>query len=84
MSGELSYEGRVVIITGAGQGLGKAYALAFAKRGAKVMVNDLGISMDGKTHLPTRIADIVVDEIKKLGGTAIANYDSVEDAERVV
>jgi 3-hydroxyacyl-CoA dehydrogenase/3a,7a,12a-trihydroxy-5b-cholest-24-enoyl-CoA hydratase len=84
MSGELSFEGRVVIITGAGQGLGRAYALAFAKRGAKVMVNDLGISMDGKTHLPTRIADTVVEEIKKLGGTAIANYDSVEDADRIV
>jgi 3-hydroxyacyl-CoA dehydrogenase/3a,7a,12a-trihydroxy-5b-cholest-24-enoyl-CoA hydratase len=84
MSGDLSFEGRVVIITGAGQGLGRAYALAFAKRGAKVMVNDLGITMDGKSHLPTRIADLVVDEIKKLGGTAIANYDSVEDAERIV
>lgn len=84
MSGELSYQGRVVIITGAGQGLGRAYALAFAKRGAKIMVNDLSIAMNGKTHLPTRLADVVVDEINRLGGTAIANYDSVENADRIV
>lgn len=84
MSGDLSFEGKVVIITGAGQGLGRAYAHAFARRGAKLMINDLGIAMDGKSHLPTRVADVVVEEVKKMGGTAVANYDSVENAERIV
>lgn len=84
MSGDLSYEGKVVIITGAGQGLGRAYAHSLAKRGAKLMINDLGIAMDGKSHLPTRVADVVVEEVKKMGGNAVANYDSVENADRIV
>lgn len=83
MSEKLTYNGKVVIVTGAGGGLGKCYALAFAERGAKVVVNDLGggISGDGKS---TKAADVVVDEIKAKGGVAVANYDSVEDAEKII
>lgn len=83
MSDKLMFNGKVVVITGAGGGLGKAYALLFASRGAKVVVNDLGGSMtgDGKG---TKAADVVVNEIKANGGVAVANYDSVEDAEKVI
>jgi len=80
---ELRYDGRVVIVTGAGAGLGKAYALLFASRGAKVVVNDLGTSHKGE-GAGTRAADQVVDEIKKAGGDAVANYDSVEFGEKIV
>jgi len=79
----LSFTGKVVLVTGAGAGLGKEYALEFAKRGAKVVVNDLGTSRDGRSA-GTKQADIVVDEIRKLGGTAVANYDSVEFGKKVV
>jgi 3-hydroxyacyl-CoA dehydrogenase/3a,7a,12a-trihydroxy-5b-cholest-24-enoyl-CoA hydratase len=80
---ELRFDGRVVIVTGAGGGLGRAHALLLASRGARVLVNDLGGSMhgDGKS---TRAADAVVDEIKAAGGEAVANYDSVEDGDRIV
>ena len=80
---DLRFDGRVVIVTGAGGGLGRAHALLFASRGARVIVNDLGGSMrgDGKS---TRAADAVVEEIKAGGGEATANYDSVEDGERIV
>ncbi len=71
------FEGKVVIITGAGQGLGKAHALEFAKRGAKVVVNDLGGSVDGSGAGDA--ADQVVSEIEAAGGTAIANKASVSD-----
>lgn len=84
MSTQLSFEGRVVVITGAGQGLGRAYALAFAKRGAKLVCNDLGMTTDPKTKSPIRVADQVVEEVNNLGGTAIANYDSVENAEKII
>ncbi|CAR26095.1 ZYRO0B01716p [Zygosaccharomyces rouxii] len=77
MSG-LSFKGRVVIITGAGGGLGRVYALEYAKRGAKVVVNDLGGSLGGSGS-DNRAADVVVEEIIQLGGTAVANYDSVSD-----
>jgi len=73
----------VAIITGAGGGLGKAYALLFASRGAKVVVNDLGTSFQGEGK-SSKAADVVVDEIKKAGGEAIANYDSVEDGDKIV
>lgn len=71
------FEGKVVVITGAGGGLGKAHALEFASRGAKVVVNDLGGSGDGVGS--SDAADVVVDEIKAAGGEAIANKASVSD-----
>ncbi|CAI4046494.1 hypothetical protein SUVZ_11G2220 [Saccharomyces uvarum] len=78
MSEKLSFKDRVVVITGAGGGLGKVYALAYAARGAKVVVNDLGGTLGGSGH-NSRAADLVVDEIKKSGGVAVANYDSVNE-----
>ena len=71
------FEGKVVVITGAGGGLGKAHALEFASRGAKVVVNDLGGSGDGTGS--SDAADLVVEEIKAAGGEAIANKASVSD-----
>lgn len=73
---QLTFKDRVAIITGAGAGLGKTYALELAKRGARIVVNDLGVAKDGSgsSH---NAADIVVEEIKKAGGEAVANYDSV-------
>jgi NAD(P)-dependent dehydrogenase (short-subunit alcohol dehydrogenase family) len=69
------FEDKVVVITGAGGGLGKAHALEFASRGAKVVVNDLGGSGDGVGS--SDAADVVVDEINAAGGNAIANKASV-------
>jgi len=83
MSKTLRFDGKVVIVTGAGGGLGKAYAVEFASRGAKVLVNDLGSSFTGEGK-NTKAADVVVEEIKKNGGEAIPNYDSVEDGDRIV
>lgn len=80
----LRFDGRVVIITGAGRGLGREYALAFAERGAKVVVNDLGGGRDGVGKGVSQAADDVVKEIKANGGTAVANYDSVEEGENIV
>jgi multifunctional beta-oxidation protein len=80
---ELRFDGQVVVVTGAGGGLGKAYATFFAGRGAKVVVNDLGASLKGEAN-STRAADVVVNEIKAAGGTAVANYDSVEHGERII
>jgi len=73
------FEGKVVVITGAGGGLGKAHALEFASRGARVVVNDLGGSGDGVGS--SDAADVVVDEIKAAGGEAIANKASVSSKE---
>ena len=73
------FEDRVVVITGAGGGLGKAHALEFASRGAKVVVNDLGGKGDGTGS--GDMADLVVEEIKAAGGTAIANKASVSSRE---
>jgi NAD(P)-dependent dehydrogenase (short-subunit alcohol dehydrogenase family) len=71
---------RVVVVTGAGGGLGREYALTLAKEGASVVVNDLGGSRDG-TGAGHNMADQVVEEIKAAGGRAAANYDSVAEPE---
>jgi len=79
-------DGKVAVITGAGGGLGKAESLLFATEGARVVVNDLGGKTDG-TGASTAPADVVVTEIKKMGGEAVANYDSVaswEGGERII
>jgi NAD(P)-dependent dehydrogenase (short-subunit alcohol dehydrogenase family) len=69
-------EGRVVVITGAGNGIGRAHALAFAAEGAKVVVNDVGVARDG-TGASAGPAQTVVDEIKAGGGEAVANTDDI-------
>ncbi|SEA20476.1 SDR family oxidoreductase [Variovorax sp. YR216] len=78
----LDFKGRVAIVTGAGNGLGRQHALALAARGAKVLVNDLGGARDGSGG-STSAAQAVVDEIKAAGGEAIANGASVTDFEAV-
>ncbi len=77
----VAYDGRVAIVTGAGGGLGRIYALELAKRGARVVVNDLGGSRDGSGGGSSSPADKVVDEIKAMGGEAVANYDNVATTE---
>jgi NAD(P)-dependent dehydrogenase (short-subunit alcohol dehydrogenase family) len=77
---EIRYDGRVAIVTGAGGGLGKTYALLLGSRGASVVVNDLGGHADG-TGSGTSMADEVVKEITEAGGQAVANYDSVSTPE---
>jgi NAD(P)-dependent dehydrogenase (short-subunit alcohol dehydrogenase family) len=79
-------EGRVAIITGAGRGIGREHALLLAHHGAKVVVNDLGGSMDGEGN-DAGPAQQVVDEVKALGGEAVANTDDISDwdgAERLI
>lgn len=83
MDSPLSFNGRVVVVTGAGGGLGQAYSLAFAERGASVVVNDLGGDVRG-VGKGSLAADKVVEEITKKGGKAVANYDSVEEGEKIV
>ncbi|KAG9510436.1 Peroxisomal multifunctional enzyme type 2, partial [Fragariocoptes setiger] len=85
---KLRFDGRTAIVTGAGGGLGREYALLLASRGACVVVNDLGGSRSGETGPAAadsrRAADKVVDEIHKAGGKAVANYDSVENGAAIV
>ena len=76
----IDFNGQVAIVTGAGRGLGRLYALDFARRGAAVVVNDVGGTMGGEGHDPG-VADAVVDEIQRAGGRAVASYDSVDTPE---
>ena len=78
----MRFDGRVAIVTGAGGGLGRQHALALAARGARVVVNDLGGTVDGNGGTP-KAAQAVVDEIRAAGGEAIANGASVTDAPAV-
>ncbi|WP_454911233.1 SDR family oxidoreductase [Stutzerimonas chloritidismutans] len=83
MTDAIRFEDKVVIVTGAGGGLGRAHALLFARHGAKVVVNDLGGSTQGD-GANSSAADRVVEEIRQAGGTAVANHDSVTDGDRIV
>jgi NAD(P)-dependent dehydrogenase (short-subunit alcohol dehydrogenase family) len=78
---ELSYANRVVVVTGAGRGLGREYALGFAARGAAVVVNDLGTTLTGDGVATSQPADEVVAQIRQAGGRAVANYGSVATPE---
>lgn len=80
MSEPITFDGRVAIVTGAGGGLGRAHALELARRGARVVVNDLGGAVDG-TGASSSAADQVVAEINGAGGEAVASYDSVSTEE---
>lgn len=80
---KLRFDDKVVIITGAGNGLGRSHALEFGRRGAKVVVNDLGGGAFGGGS-DSSPAQKVVDEIKAAGGEAVANFDSVEDGDKIV
>lgn len=80
---DIRFDDKVVIVTGAGGGIGRAHALLFAKHGAKVIVNDLGGSTQGE-GANSEAALKVVEEIKAAGGTAIANPDNVINGDRIV
>jgi len=80
MGEPITFDGRVAVITGAGGGLGREYALELGRRGAMVVVNDLGGAVDG-SGASHSAADLVVDEIKDAGGEAVASYDSVATRE---
>lgn len=83
MTESIRLDEKVVIVTGAGGGLGRAHALLFARHGARVVVNDLGGSTHGE-GASASAADRVVAEIREAGGTAVASHDSVTDGERIV
>ena len=76
----IAFTGQVVIVTGAGRGLGRLYAMEIARRGGSVVVNDLGGTMHGD-GLDATVADQVVEEIERAGGVAVASYDSVASPE---
>ena len=73
----IEFTGQAVIVTGAGRGLGRLYAIELARRGASVVVNDLGGSMHGD-GADASVADQVVEEIQRAGGVAVASHDSVD------
>jgi len=79
----IRFDQKVVVVTGAGGGLGRTYALEFARRGARVVVNDLGGSAKGEGK-SSAAADAVVEEIRALGSEAVANYDSVEEGDKII
>ena len=79
----LSFENKVAVITGAGNGLGRSHALLLGSRGARVVVNDLGGSGSGEGSDAT-VAETVVNEVKAAGGDAVANGDSVTDGEKII
>ncbi|UVL25187.1 SDR family oxidoreductase [Pseudomonas donghuensis] len=83
MSMTIRLDEKVVIVTGAGGGLGRAHALLFARHGARVVVNDLGGSTHGE-GASVSAADRVVAQIREAGGIAVANHDSVTDGQRIV
>src|ERR1700754_164430 len=76
----IDFTGQVAVVTGAGRGLGRLYAMELARRGASVVVNDLGGTMHGEGADGT-VADKVVEEITAAGGTAVASHDSVDSPE---
>ncbi len=79
MAGDIRFDGKVAIVTGAGRGLGREYALELGRRGAKVVVNDFGGARDGQGHAD-EVARAVVAEIEAAGGEAMAHGTSVTDA----
>ncbi|MFA7587855.1 MAG: SDR family NAD(P)-dependent oxidoreductase, partial [Novosphingobium sp.] len=78
----ISFTDKVAIVTGAGGGLGKAYALELARRGAKVVVNDLGAARDGTGHSDAALG--VVEEIRAAGGEAMSNGGNVTEYDQMV
>ncbi|WP_439859454.1 SDR family oxidoreductase [Pseudomonas sp. MBLB4136] len=83
MTASIRFQDQVVIVTGAGGGLGRAHALLFAQHGARVVVNDLGGSTHGE-GASASAADQVVAQIRAAGGSAVANHDSVTDGDKIV
>lgn len=83
MSEKLRFDGKVAVVTGAGAGLGREYALLLGSRGAKVVVNDLGGQFNGEGK-SNRAADLVVETIKSNGGSAVPDYNSVVDGHKII
>lgn len=78
MAHAINFEGKVAVVTGAGRGLGRSHAMELARRGARVVVNDIGASLSGQGFSQTPAEDVVA-EIKNFGGLAIANFDDISD-----